>query len=55
MSDRGVRPSLLRSGQLRQLRSARLSVTTYDLQLQKVITPSSELRFGCSWTLKKAH
>ena len=43
MSDRGVRPSLLRSGQLSQ--SARLGVTTYDLQLWKVITPSSELRF----------
>ena len=31
-----------------QVRSARLGVTTYDLQLWKVITPSSELRFGCS-------
>ena len=49
MSDRGVRPSLPRSGQLNQ--SARLGVTTYDLQLRKVITPSSELRFECSWTL----
>ena len=55
MSDRGVRPSLLRSGQLRQLRSARPGVTTYDIQLRKVITPSSELRFGCSWTLWKSH
>ena len=27
------------SGQLGQLRSAQLGVTTYDLQLQKVITP----------------
>ena len=48
MSDRGVIPSLLRSGQLSQFRSARLGVTTCDLQLRKVITPSSELRFGCS-------
>ena len=53
MSDRGVIPSLLRSGQLNQ--SARLGVTMYDLQLRKVITPSSELRFGCSWTIWKAH
>ena len=30
-------------------------LTTYDLQLRKVITPSSELRFGCSWTLWKDH
>ena len=53
MSDRGVRPSLPRLGQLSQL--ARLGVTTYDLQLWKVITPSFELCFGCSWTLWKAH
>ena len=53
MSDQGVRPSLPRSCQLSQ--SARLGVTTYDLQLLKVITPSSELRFRCSWTLWKAH
>ena len=46
MSEQGVIPSLPRSGQLSQL--ARLGVTTYDLQLRKVITPSSELRFGCS-------
>ena len=51
MSDQGVRPSLPRSGQLNQ--SARLGVTKYDLQLWKVITPSSELRFGCSCTLWK--
>ena len=30
-------------------------LTTHDLQLRKVISPSSELRFGCSWTLWKAH
>ena len=30
-------------------------LTTHDLQLRKVITPSSELRFGCSWTLWKSH
>ena len=39
---------LLRSGQLGQFRSARLGVTTCDLQLWKVITSSSELHFGCS-------
>ena len=32
------------------VRSALLGLTTYDLQLQKVITSSFELRFGCSWT-----
>ena len=53
MSDRGVRLSLLRSGQLSQ--SARLGVTTNDLQLRKVKTPSSKLCFGCSWTLWKDH
>ena len=36
-----------------QVSSSRL--TTYDLQLQKVITPSSEFRFECSWTLWKVH
>ena len=30
-------------------------LTTHDLQLRKVISPSFELRFGCSWTLLKAH
>ena len=44
-----------RSDQLGQFRSARLGLTTCDLQLRKVITSSSELRFGCSWTLWKAH
>ena len=53
MSDQGIRPSLPRSGQLSQ--SARLGVTTYDFQLRKVITPSSELRFRCYWTLWKDH
>ena len=48
MSDRGARPSSAKSGQLSQLWSARLGLTTYDFQLRKVITPSSELRFGCS-------
>ena len=46
---------LPRSGQLGQFRSARLGVTRCDLQLQKVITPSSELRFECSLTLLKDH
>ena len=53
MSDRDVRPSLPTLGELSQFRSARLGVTTYDLQIRKVITPSSELRFRCSWTLWK--
>ena len=30
-------------------------LTTNDLQLRKVISPSFELRFLCSWTLWKAH
>ena len=30
-------------------------LTAYDLQLRKVITPSSELRFWCSWTLWKSY
>ena len=55
MSDQGVRPILQRSGQLSQFRLASLGVTTYDLQLRKVITLSSELRFWCSWTLLKDH
>ena len=42
MSEQGVRMSLPRSGQLSQ--SAWLGVTTYDLQLRKVITSSFELR-----------
>ena len=53
MSDQGVRQSLPRLGQLSQ--SARLGVTTYEIQLRKVITSSSELRFGCSWTIWKSH
>ena len=53
MSDQGVILSLPRSGQLSQ--SAQLGVTTYDLQLWKVITPSSELQFGCSCTLWKSN
>ena len=36
------------AGQLGQDRSARSGLTMCDLQLRKVITPSSELRFGCS-------
>ena len=30
-------------------------LTTRDLQLRKVTSPSFELRFGCSWTLWKFH
>ena len=54
MSNQDVILSLPRPGQLSQFRSARLGVTTYDLRLRKVITPSFELRFGCSWTLWKS-
>ena len=46
---------LPRLGQLGQLKSAQLGVTTCDLKLRKVITSSSELHFGCSWTLWKDH
>ena len=35
-----------------QVSSSRL--TTHDLQFRKVISPSFELQFGCSWTLWKA-
>ena len=38
-----------------QVSSSVQDLTAYDLQLLKVITPSSELCFGCSWTLWKAH
>ena len=31
-----------------QVSSSVQDLTAYDLHLQKVITPSSELRFGCS-------
>ena len=34
--------------ELGQVRSAWLGLTKYDLQLRKVITLLSELRFGCS-------
>ena len=30
-------------------------LTTHDLQIRNVISLSSELRFGCSWTLWRAH
>ena len=30
-------------------------LTTHDLKLRKVISPSFELRIGCSWTLWKEH
>ena len=32
----------------RKVKSARLGLTTCDLQLRKVINSSFELRFGCS-------
>ena len=54
MSDQGVRlSSSLQCSSSVQVSSSRL--TTHDLQLRKVISPSFELRLGCSWTLWKAH
>ena len=45
-----------RSGQVSSSVQVSLSgLTTHDLQLWKVISPSFELRFGCYWTLWKAH
>ena len=38
-----------------QVNSSVQDLTVYDFQLRKVITPSSELRFECSWTQWKAH
>ena len=38
-----------------QVSSSVQDLTVHDLQLRKVITPSSELRLGCSLTLGKAH
>ena len=46
-----ARPGHVRSSV--QVSSSKL--TTHDLQLRKVISPTFELRFGCSWTLWKAH
>ena len=54
MSDRGVR--LSSSGQVSSsVQVSSSGLTTHDLQLRKVISPSFELRFGCSWTLWKDH
>ena len=54
MSDGSVRlSSSLQCSSSVQVSSSGL--TTHDLQLRKVISPSFELRFGCSWTLWKAH
>ena len=36
-----------------QVRSSGLTI--HDLQHRKVISLSFELRFGCSWTIWKAH
>ena len=38
-----------------QVSSSVQDLTVYDLQLRKVITPSSELRLGYSLTLWKVH
>ena len=38
-----------------QVSSSVQDLTVYDLQLRKVITPTSVLRLGCSLTLWKAH
>ena len=53
--DSGCQAELEKVRLARQVRSARLGLTTCDLQLWKVITSSSELHFRCSWTLWKAH
>ena len=53
LGQRSAQPQVIL--ELSQFRSARLGVTTCDLQLRKVITSSSDLRFGCSWTLWKSH
>ena len=55
VEDSGCQAELRQVRSTRQVRSARLGLTTCDLQLRKVITSSSELRFGCSYTLWKAH
>ena len=52
MFDRGDSSSSSRSG---QVSSSVQDLTMYDLKLRKVITPLSELRFGCSWALWKSH
>ena len=36
------------------IRVSSSGLTTNDLKLRKVISPSFELRYGCSWTLWKA-
>ena len=54
MLDRGVRmSSSVQVSSLVQVSSSGLTV--HDLQLRKVISPSFELRFGCSWILWKAY
>ena len=45
--------STVNSGRPTVVSSSKL--TTHDLQLRNVISPSFELRFGCSWTSWKAH
>ena len=50
---RGRQTVSVNSGRPTVVSSSRL--TAHDLQLRKVISPSFELRFGCSWTLWKAH
>ena len=48
-----------RKGDVKQGRKGRAGwvscLFVSDLQLRMVITSSSELRFGCSWTLWKSH
>ena len=50
---RGRQTVSVNSGRPTVVSSSRL--TAHDLQLRKVISPSFELRFGCSWTIWKAH
>ena len=47
----GARPGQVSS----PVKVSSFGLTTHDLQLRKVISPSFELRFGCYWTLCKAH
>ena len=50
MSDRGdILNSSVQVSSLVQVSSSEL--TMHDLQLRKVISPSFELRFGCSLTI----
>ena len=53
--DRGCLTKVIDRAYPGQVSSSVQDLTVYDLQLRKVITPSSELRLGCSLTLWKVH